>query len=225
MCVSQRQRSVIACYWESQPSGCLKAHCPFLHSKPRPNHKHALQRLGEFKLSSIKINSIEDLKEKKEEETTQMPNKDEDVAGERQKRLQKYRHLLMKKAAEKEACEEVGLLENGHLENNGPKMNPTSIGCSKAGGGSGGWTSGEELRKEEEGEEWSRLDIPPSTGQQVVASGLSVAATCGLSKPLNSGEKKVVCLNRSIHLAPVITTTKVCSHFVAYQSWDFFFIK
>ena len=33
----QKNRSDIPCFWESQPSGCLKPHCPFLHTKPRPN--------------------------------------------------------------------------------------------------------------------------------------------------------------------------------------------
>lgn len=32
-----KNRSEIPCYWESQPSGCLKPHCSFLHTKPRPN--------------------------------------------------------------------------------------------------------------------------------------------------------------------------------------------
>ncbi|XP_078670354.1 uncharacterized protein LOC144910781 isoform X3 [Branchiostoma floridae x Branchiostoma belcheri] len=31
-----KDRSNIQCYWETQPSGCLKPHCVFLHSKPRP---------------------------------------------------------------------------------------------------------------------------------------------------------------------------------------------
>ncbi|ELT89398.1 hypothetical protein CAPTEDRAFT_118081, partial [Capitella teleta] len=28
-------RSNTACYWETQPSGCTKAHCPFMHVNPR----------------------------------------------------------------------------------------------------------------------------------------------------------------------------------------------
>ncbi|GJQ66120.1 hypothetical protein Trydic_g4185 [Trypoxylus dichotomus] len=28
-----KNRKVIPCYWETQPSGCLKPYCPFLHSK------------------------------------------------------------------------------------------------------------------------------------------------------------------------------------------------
>ncbi|XP_078586681.1 uncharacterized protein LOC144868381 isoform X2 [Branchiostoma floridae x Branchiostoma japonicum] len=31
-----KDRSNIQCYWETQPSGCLKPHCVFHHSKPRP---------------------------------------------------------------------------------------------------------------------------------------------------------------------------------------------
>ena len=28
-----RDRSSTKCYWESQPTGCTKPHCPFLHEK------------------------------------------------------------------------------------------------------------------------------------------------------------------------------------------------
>lgn len=31
-----KNRQAIACYWESQPNGCLRVNCPFFHSKPRP---------------------------------------------------------------------------------------------------------------------------------------------------------------------------------------------
>jgi len=30
-----KKRNVIDCYWESQPGGCSKPHCPFLHDKPK----------------------------------------------------------------------------------------------------------------------------------------------------------------------------------------------
>ena len=33
----QKNRKVIPCYWEMQPSGCTKPHCSFLHTNPRPN--------------------------------------------------------------------------------------------------------------------------------------------------------------------------------------------
>lgn len=31
-----KNRHAIACYWEAQPTGCLRVNCPFFHSKPRP---------------------------------------------------------------------------------------------------------------------------------------------------------------------------------------------
>ncbi|XP_056629671.1 zinc finger CCCH domain-containing protein 11A-like [Diorhabda sublineata] len=33
----RKNRKAIPCYWESQPMGCLKAHCPFMHQNPRPS--------------------------------------------------------------------------------------------------------------------------------------------------------------------------------------------
>ena len=33
--VLDKKRNVMNCYWETQPSGCLKPHCPFLHDKPK----------------------------------------------------------------------------------------------------------------------------------------------------------------------------------------------
>ncbi|XP_033217937.1 zinc finger CCCH domain-containing protein 11A-like isoform X2 [Belonocnema kinseyi] len=32
----KKNRKSIACYWETQPSGCMKPHCPFLHRNERP---------------------------------------------------------------------------------------------------------------------------------------------------------------------------------------------
>lgn len=31
----QKNRNEIPCYWETQPTGCLKPHCAFRHSLPR----------------------------------------------------------------------------------------------------------------------------------------------------------------------------------------------
>ncbi|GLV35399.1 hypothetical protein CBL_01451 [Carabus blaptoides fortunei] len=31
----RKNRKVIPCYWENQPGGCLKPHCPFQHKTPR----------------------------------------------------------------------------------------------------------------------------------------------------------------------------------------------
>ncbi|VEN56079.1 unnamed protein product [Callosobruchus maculatus] len=33
----RKNRKAIPCYWETQPVGCLKAHCPFMHQKPKLN--------------------------------------------------------------------------------------------------------------------------------------------------------------------------------------------
>lgn len=30
----QKNRKQIACYWENQPGGCRKKHCPFMHKNP-----------------------------------------------------------------------------------------------------------------------------------------------------------------------------------------------
>ena len=32
-----RKRNVTKCYWETQPQGCAKPHCPFLHQYPKVN--------------------------------------------------------------------------------------------------------------------------------------------------------------------------------------------
>ncbi|CAH0385936.1 unnamed protein product [Bemisia tabaci] len=33
----KKNRKMIPCYWEMQPTGCTKPHCPFQHSVPRDN--------------------------------------------------------------------------------------------------------------------------------------------------------------------------------------------
>ena len=30
---NEKDRSKIKCFWESQPTGCTKAYCPFMHGK------------------------------------------------------------------------------------------------------------------------------------------------------------------------------------------------
>ena len=35
-------RKFTPCYWESQPGGCQKPHCPFLHEKSREQHPEAV---------------------------------------------------------------------------------------------------------------------------------------------------------------------------------------
>jgi len=37
-----RKRNVTKCYWETQPQGCAKPHCPFLHQYPKDPVKEAL---------------------------------------------------------------------------------------------------------------------------------------------------------------------------------------
>ena len=37
-----KKRNVIPCYWEKQPSGCKKPHCPFLHDSPKEPHPEVL---------------------------------------------------------------------------------------------------------------------------------------------------------------------------------------
>lgn len=53
---------MIPCYWESQPSGCLKAHCPFLHNKPRPQLPNVKERVSQFKFAAIDIKSLDQLR-------------------------------------------------------------------------------------------------------------------------------------------------------------------
>ena len=35
MDVGAKKRKVTPCYWESQPQGCTKPHCAFLHQQPK----------------------------------------------------------------------------------------------------------------------------------------------------------------------------------------------
>lgn len=111
MYTSQRQRSVIPCYWESQADGCLKPHCPFLHSKPRPEPKNALLRLSDYKISAIKIKTVEELQKEREEKKVKEMEKnaatEEEVRGEKNEGLMDLRRELMKRIlAEKMAFEE-----------------------------------------------------------------------------------------------------------------------
>ncbi|CAH1174049.1 unnamed protein product [Phaedon cochleariae] len=38
----RKNRKAIPCYWESQPMGCLKSHCPFMHQNPRPSDSNSI---------------------------------------------------------------------------------------------------------------------------------------------------------------------------------------
>lgn len=50
----QKNRKVIPCYWETQPGGCLKPHCPFLHQNP----KHLSHSENQGETSDIKSQEI-----------------------------------------------------------------------------------------------------------------------------------------------------------------------
>ena len=47
MDVAQLNRNKTNCYWESQPSGCKKPHCPFLHDKPKEPYPEAVTQILE----------------------------------------------------------------------------------------------------------------------------------------------------------------------------------
>ncbi|XP_023013977.2 uncharacterized protein isoform X3 [Leptinotarsa decemlineata] len=51
----RKNRKAIPCYWESQPVGCLKAHCPFLHQNPRPSDDSSIDHSN---LSSVSDRSV-----------------------------------------------------------------------------------------------------------------------------------------------------------------------
>lgn len=61
----RKNRKAIPCYWESQPVGCLKEHCPFLHQHPRPSLDGSTKSTGMIQklsnlLSFILINKIQE---------------------------------------------------------------------------------------------------------------------------------------------------------------------
>ena len=47
MDVAQMNRNKTKCYWESQPTGCKKPHCPFLHDKPKDPYPEAVTQILE----------------------------------------------------------------------------------------------------------------------------------------------------------------------------------
>lgn len=55
MDVSANKRKVKPCYWESQPGGCKKPHCPFLHDKPKEPYSQEVMDLIEQKAKSQTI--------------------------------------------------------------------------------------------------------------------------------------------------------------------------
>lgn len=58
-----RQRGSIPCYWESQPTGCLRPHCPFKHSKPRPHMPTVRERITQYKFDAIQVKSLSELRQ------------------------------------------------------------------------------------------------------------------------------------------------------------------
>jgi hypothetical protein len=51
----ESKRNVIKCYWESQPGGCKKPHCSFLHDKPKEPYPEAVTALLQTTISKPKI--------------------------------------------------------------------------------------------------------------------------------------------------------------------------
>ena len=45
-------RNKTKCYWESQPTGCKKPHCPFLHDKPKEPYPEAVTKILESPATS-----------------------------------------------------------------------------------------------------------------------------------------------------------------------------
>ncbi|XP_043473266.1 zinc finger CCCH domain-containing protein 11A-like isoform X2 [Leptopilina heterotoma] len=41
----KKNRKSIPCYWEGQPSGCMKPYCPFLHRNPKPTQNAAVNQV------------------------------------------------------------------------------------------------------------------------------------------------------------------------------------
>ena len=52
MDVAQMNRNKTKCYWESQPTGCKKPHCPFLHDKPKEPYPEAVTKILESPATS-----------------------------------------------------------------------------------------------------------------------------------------------------------------------------
>ncbi|XP_019466950.1 zinc finger CCCH domain-containing protein 11A-like [Meleagris gallopavo] len=52
-----KKRSEIPCYWENQPGGCQKAHCPFLHQKERGGNAPTVPPSNEADTSGLPLNS------------------------------------------------------------------------------------------------------------------------------------------------------------------------
>ncbi|XP_051166562.1 zinc finger CCCH domain-containing protein 11A-like isoform X2 [Leptopilina boulardi] len=41
----KKNRKSIPCYWEGQPSGCMKPYCPFLHRNPKPTQNASVNQV------------------------------------------------------------------------------------------------------------------------------------------------------------------------------------
>merc|ERR1719431_2201856 len=54
MDIGAKKRKVTPCYWETQPQGCNKPHCAFLHQQPKDPVKQALPTHQPAKSSSAK---------------------------------------------------------------------------------------------------------------------------------------------------------------------------
>ncbi|CAG9832288.1 unnamed protein product [Diabrotica balteata] len=71
----RKNRKAIPCYWESQPGGCLKGHCSFLHQNPRPvdgvnrSYLSTAESVGNLNNSERNVTVGEDLVVNFEEES------------------------------------------------------------------------------------------------------------------------------------------------------------
>ena len=95
---------MIPCYWESQPSGCLKAHCSFLHTKPRPQLPNVTERVSQFKFAAIDVKSLDDIRKGTTKETMTSSN-----------------------PGDRHATAKSGAMQNAH-----PKQNNTHFGVQNS---------------------------------------------------------------------------------------------
>lgn len=51
----RKNRKAIPCYWETQPVGCLKEHCPFLHQHPRSTVEGSTKNTGKLHCSYLDL--------------------------------------------------------------------------------------------------------------------------------------------------------------------------
>ncbi|XP_019476133.1 zinc finger CCCH domain-containing protein 11A-like [Meleagris gallopavo] len=111
-----KKRSEIPCYWENQPGGCQKAHCPFLHLKECGGNAPTVPPSNEADPSGLPLNSglaesLENQTEVEEApETVDIPASSHGPAATKRKRSEetgKARELPRKKRVKGEHKELV----------------------------------------------------------------------------------------------------------------------